>query len=219
MPEKLVTILLGPPGAGKGTQAKRLAARFGYLHVSTGDILREEVRAGTDLGSRVEAIMNAGELVPDELVAQIVGRKLARDARKEILLDGFPRNLAQATYLSRISNGLPPLVINLKLENAEVVRRLNGRRQCAGCGNIYNLYYSEPREDGVCDSCGGELVLRPDDRESVIRERLRVYRDQTQPLVDYYKAEGRYGEVEASGGIQEVFDFIVQTMSPSAVRS
>lgn len=213
MSEKLVTILLGPPGAGKGTQAKRLVGRFGYLHVSTGDILRAEVRAGTDLGSRVEAIMNAGELVPDELVARIVGAKLKRDTDNGILLDGFPRNLAQATYLSRLSNGPPPVVINLRLEDTEVIKRLNGRRHCAGCGNIYNLYYSEPRTEGVCDSCGGELVLRPDDRESVIRERLRVYRNQTQPLVDYYKTEGRYGEVEASGGIQEVFDSIVQTMS------
>ena len=213
MSEKSVTILLGPPGAGKGTQAKRLAGRFGYLHVSTGDILREEVRAGTDLGSRVEAIMNSGELVPDELVAEIVGKKLARDTGNGILLDGFPRTLAQATYLSRISNGAPPVVINLKLKDAEVVRRLNGRRHCVACGNIYNLWYSEPRKEGVCDSCGGELVLRPDDRESVIRERLRVYRDQTQPLVDYYKTEGRYGEVEASGGIREVFDAVVQTMS------
>lgn len=213
MSEKSVTILLGPPGAGKGTQAKRLAGRFGYLHVSTGDILREEVRAGTELGSRVEAIMNSGELAPDELVAEIVGKKLARDTGNGILLDGFPRNLTQATYLSRISNGPPPVVINLKLEDAEVVRRLNGRRHCAGCGSIYNLYYSEPRKEGVCDSCGGELVLRPDDRESVIRERLRVYRDQTQPLVDYYKTKGRYGEVEASGGIREVFASVVETMS------
>lgn len=213
MSEKPVTILLGPPGAGKGTQAKRLAGRFGYLHVSTGDILREEVKAGTDLGSRVEAIMNSGELVPDELVAEMVGKRLARDTGDGILLDGFPRTLAQATYLSRISNGRPPVVINLKLEDAEVVRRLNGRRHCAGCGNIYNLYYSEPRKEGVCDSCGGELVLRRDDRESVIRERLRVYRDQTQPLVDYYKTKGRYGEVEASGGIREVFDSVVETMS------
>lgn len=213
MSEKMVIVLLGPPGAGKGTQAKRLAAAFGYLHVSTGDILREEVRAGTDLGSRVEAIMNAGELVPDELVARIVGAKLKRDTGRGVLLDGFPRNLAQATYLSRVSNGRPPVVINLRLEDAEVIRRLNGRRHCAGCGNIYNLYYSEPRKEGLCDSCGAELVLRPDDRESVIRERLRVYRDQTQPLVDYYKAEGDYGEVEASGGIQEVFDSVVQAMS------
>ncbi|MCY3778432.1 MAG: adenylate kinase [Candidatus Aminicenantes bacterium] len=213
MSGKSVTILLGPPGAGKGTQAKRLAGRFGYLHVSTGDILREEVKAGTDLGGRVEAIMNSGELVPDELVAEMVGKKLARDTGNGILLDGFPRTLAQATYLSRISNGPPPVVINLKLEDAEIVRRLNGRRHCAGCGNIYNLYYSEPRKEGVCDSCGGELVLRRDDRESVIRERLRVYRDQTQPLVDYYKTEGRYGEVEASGGIREVFDSVVETMS------
>lgn len=213
MPEKMVTILLGPPGAGKGTQAKRLARRFNFQHVSTGDILREEVRAGSELGSRVEAIMNSGELVPDELVAEIVGKKLARGTDQGILLDGFPRNLAQATYLSRISNGLPPMVINLRLEDAEVIRRLNGRRQCAGCGNIYNLYYSEPRKEGICDSCGGELVLRPDDRESVIRERLRVYRDQTQPLVDYYRTKGRYGEVEASGAIQEVFDSIVETMS------
>ena len=217
MSEKQVTILLGPPGAGKGTQAKRLAGRFGYLYVSTGDILREEVRAGTELGGRVEAIMNSGELVPDELVAQIVGGKLARNANNGILLDGFPRNLAQATYLSRISNGPPPVVINLKLEDAEVVRRLNGRRHCSRCGSIYNLYYSEPRKKGICDSCGGKLVLRPDDRESVIRERLRVYRDQTQPLVDYYKTEGRYGEVQASGGIREVFDSIVQTMSHSDV--
>ena len=157
--------------------------------------------------------MNSGELVPDELVAEIVGKTLARNTGNGILLDGFPRTLAQATYLSRISNGPPPVVINLKLEDAEVVRRLNGRRQCAGCGNIYNLYYSQPRKEGVCDSCGGELVLRRDDRESVIRERLRVYRDQTQPLVDYYKTKGRYGEVEASGGIREVFDSVVQTMS------
>lgn len=213
MSENPVTILLGPPGAGKGTQAKRLADRFGYLHVSTGDILREEVRAGTNLGSRVEAIMNSGELVPDELVAEIVGKTLARDTGNGILLDGFPRNLAQATYLSRISNGPPPVVINLKLEDAEVVRRLNGRRHCARCGSIYNLYYSQPRKEGVCDSCGGELVLRRDDRESVIRERLRVYRDQTQPLVDYYKTKGRYGEVEASGGIRDVFHSVVETMS------
>lgn len=218
MGERVVVILLGPPGAGKGTQARRLAARSGYPHVSTGDILRQEVRDRSDMGMRVEAIMNAGELVPDELVARIIGQRLERDDSGGFLLDGFPRNMVQARYLESVCNGLDLLIINLTLEESEVIKRLTGRRQCSGCGKIYNLAYSAPQIEAICDVCNGALIVRPDDRADVILERLRVYREQTVPLVEHYRERGYYREVDGSQGAIEVSDSISEIMTRSGVQ-
>ena len=202
-----VVILMGPPGAGKGTQAKMLAERFGFAHISTGDILRHEVRAGTPLGTKVKEIMNSGALVPDQLVAEIVGERLgSKDAHGEILLDGFPRTVPQAEYLESVPGDFEQMAVNLHLNEEEVVKRLAGRRHCAGCGRIYNVYYSAPRQDDVCDGCGGGLLQRPDDAETVVRERLRVYQEQTRPLIEFYKSREGYFEVDGSLDMDSVFE-------------
>ncbi len=201
-----VVILMGPPGAGKGTQAKMLAEKFGFAHISTGDILRQEVRAGTALGAKVEEIMNSGALVPDELVAEIVGERLGSgDAPSDILLDGFPRTVPQAEYLETLAGDFEQIAVNLHLSEEEVVRRLAGRRHCAGCGRIYNVYYSGPTQEGACDGCGGELLQRPDDAEEVVRERLKVYQEQTSPLIEFYKSREGYFEVDGSLDMDSVF--------------
>ena len=207
MAAESVVILMGPPGAGKGTQAKMLAQKFGFAHISTGDILRQEVRAGTPLGAKVEEIMNSGALVPDRLVAEIVGEQLdSQDAPADILLDGFPRTVPQAEYLESLSGGFEQIAVNLHLSEEEVVKRLAGRRHCAGCGRIYNVYYSAPRQDDVCDGCGGGLLQRPDDAETVVRERLRVYQEQTRPLIEFYKSREGYFEVDGSLNMDSVFE-------------
>ncbi len=202
-----VVILMGPPGAGKGTQAKMLAQKFGFAHISTGDILRQEVRSGTPLGAKVEKIMNSGALVPDQLVAEIVGERLgSQDAPRDILLDGFPRTVPQAEYLESLPGDFEQIAVNLHLSEEEVVRRLAGRRHCAGCGRIYNVYYSAPTKEDVCDACGGGLLQRPDDAETVVRERLRVYQEQTRPLIEFYKSREGYFEVDGSLNMDSVFE-------------
>lgn len=185
-------ILFGPPGAGKGTQGALLAERFGLLRLSTGDVLRDAVRRGTDMGQAAQRYMDAGELVPDDVILGIVGDYLRGEAAdRGVIFDGFPRTQPQARGLDDLLAELNrPLdaVLVLQVEDEALVKRLSGRRSCAACGAVYNVEFEPPRHEGRCDACGGELVLRPDDEPATVRRRLQVYLDQTAPLLDYYEA-------------------------------
>ncbi|HXE73439.1 MAG TPA: adenylate kinase [Candidatus Nitrosotenuis sp.] len=195
-------VLLGPPGAGKGTQAQGLQARYGVPHISTGDMLREHRQQGTELGRQAQAYMDAGELVPDGLILDMVSQRLGQpDAARGFLLDGFPRTLPQARALqARLEDlGLRlDRVLYFQVSDEELVQRLSLRRVCPRCGQIYHLRNSPPRADSVCDSDGAALIQRPDDQESVIRNRLRVYHDQTAPLIDFYRGLNLLATVDAS---------------------
>lgn len=202
-------ILLGPPGAGKGTQAQRLTERLGIPQVSTGDMLRAAVAAGTPLGREAKATMDRGALVPDGVVIGIIRERLkAPDCARGYILDGFPRTVAQAEALGEMLEAMgTPLtaVLSLTVDPEELVRRLAGRRSCGSCGAAYHLDTAPPRRPGRCDRCGGELFQREDDREETIRKRLAVYRDQTAPLVAYYRGRGLLKEVDGRGEIADVF--------------
>lgn len=201
-----IIVLLGPPGGGKGTQAQRLAAEFGLLHYSTGDILRQEVRKGSELGQQARILMEAGELVPDELLGELVRQRIqALPAEQGCILDGYPRNLAQARFLEQIRGSIPRIVINIEVSEDLLIRRLTGRRTCPTCGKVYNVNFSPPRVAGMCDECRSELQLRKDDREDVIRERLRVYHELTLPVVEFYRALPGYHEVDGGHSPDEVF--------------
>ena len=203
-------ILLGPPGAGKGTQAKAIVARYGIPQISTGDILRANRAQGTELGKRAAAIMDRGELVPDELVCDMVAARLAQpDCARGFILDGFPRTVKQAEWLDGLlaksaASTPAPVVISLKVDYNDVLRRLAGRRSCPACGRIYNVYFQPPRVPDVCDVDGSKLVARQDDSEAVISERLKAYEKQTLPLADYYRRRGRLREVSGDASVEQV---------------
>ena len=202
------TILLGPPGAGKGTQAQVLAQRAGVPQVATGDILRRAREEGTDLGRRAQSYMDRGELVPDEVMIGIIEQRLQEaDAREGFVLDGFPRTVPQAEALGELLLGLGmPLdaVLALDVPEEVIVRRLAGRRTCPGCGRSYHVESDPPPADGRCQNCGRELVTRPDDRAETVRERLGVYRRQTEPLKECYQARGLLRQVDGLGTVEEV---------------
>ena len=196
-------VLLGPPGSGKGTQGARLSQALGVPRISTGDILRRNVADGTELGAKAKAFMESGKLVPDELVIAMTAERLKEpDARKGFILDGFPRTIAQAEALARLT----PLdaVVNLFLEPEELVKRSAGRRVCPNCESVYHVMSNPPKKAGICDKCGTALVTRPDDREEVVRTRIETYERQTAPLIQYYKDRGIRLEVYASGMIDEI---------------
>ncbi|MFZ0819711.1 MAG: adenylate kinase [Candidatus Acidiferrales bacterium] len=201
-------IFLGPPGAGKGTQAKEVARLVGVPHLSTGDMFREHVARDTELGRRAWPIMKRGDLVPDEIVLGMVEERLARpDCAGGFVLDGFPRTLLQAEELERILEVMgfgKPIVVHFILDRGILVRRLTGRRMCGICGRIYHVYDRPPRNPGICDDDGGTLTQRQDDRESVIGERLMHYDQQTQPLVEYYRKHGVFYDVDAGGEVETV---------------
>ncbi|MFQ5839812.1 MAG: adenylate kinase [Candidatus Methylomirabilales bacterium] len=209
-------ILLGPPGAGKGTQATQIVERYGIPQVATGDILRAAVAAGTELGKRVEGYMHRGVLVPDEVVIGIIRDRLREpDAAGGYLLDGFPRTVAQAEALAESLQVLGAdldCVVSIEVPGEELVRRLSGRRVCERCGLGYHTRYRLPREAGVCDSCGGPLIQREDDREETVRERLRVYRERTEPLVGYYRERGLLEVVDGVGEIGEICERICRVI-------
>lgn len=196
-------IFLGPPGAGKGTQARELAQGLQVPHLSTGDLLRAAVAAQSPLGQEADAHMRAGRLVPDELVLRMLAERLsAADARDGFLLDGFPRNVAQAVALSRITP--VDCVIDFRIPSAHLVERLTQRRSCPKCGRVYNLRTRPPKVEGTCDDDGTRLVTRPDDREEAVRTRLRVYETETAPVGEYYRSRGLLRPIDATGDAHEV---------------
>ncbi|MDR1943593.1 MAG: adenylate kinase [Synergistaceae bacterium] len=195
-------ILIGPPGAGKGTQAAKIREKRNVAHVSTGDILRDNVKRGSEIGMRAKSFMESGRLVPDELIIEMIETRLGeKDAASGFILDGFPRTTSQAEALDRLlaemSLALDAVVL-LEISDEDVVRRLTGRRVCSSCGAIYNAASHPSKIQGVCDSCGGNVVQREDDKEAVIRNRLAVYHGQTSPVVDYYADKGLLLRVDAS---------------------
>ena len=201
-------ILLGPPGAGKGTQAEKLADELKVPHISTGDILRQAVADGTRLGLEAKKVMEAGDLVSDEIMLGIIRERLAReDAVRGFILDGYPRTLPQARSLQSLMDERsesPVVVVNIEVDREELVRRISGRRSCPNCKAVFNVHAQPPKKPDVCDACGQKLVQRADDEESTVRQRLAVYDRQTLPLLDYYG--GGVANVDGQGTPQEVFD-------------
>jgi adenylate kinase len=198
-------VFLGPPGAGKGTLAALAKDAFGVVHISTGDIFRANIKNGTPLGLKVKAILDSGGLVPDETTIEIVEDRLKQaDAQAGYLLDGFPRTVRQAEALAAFDR--LDAVINFELSDAEIVKRLSGRRACKSCGTGYHITSMPPKTEGVCDKCGGELVQRKDDEPAVIGERLRVYAANTQPLIDWYKNKGLLKNIDASPSPEAILD-------------
>jgi len=211
-------IFLGPPGAGKGTQAKEIAKNYSVPHISTGDMFREHVSQGTPLGLRAKAIMERGELVPDELVLSMVEERISRpDCSDGFILDGFPRTLPQAQRLDQLleRRKVRPLVVHFVVDANQLMRRLTGRRTCALGGEIYNIYDHPPKLPGKCDRDGGELVQRPDDREEVIAERLSAYERQTRPLVDYYRGRGVLNDIDGMAPPAAVTKGVLELLSQS----
>lgn len=214
-------VLLGAPGAGKGTQATKISEKYGIPHISTGDMLREAVRQGTELGRRAESYMSRGELVPDEVVIGIVAERIKQpDCAKGFLLDGFPRTVAQAEALDKALSAQGcslDAVLSLDVDEDEVVRRLGSRRVCEKCGAIYST--GGPKEaPTVCELCGGQVIIRADDQPDAIRRRLQVYREQTEPLVEYYDRAGILHHIAAVGTVDEVFDRIADVLDSLEVR-
>jgi len=204
--ERLGLILLGPPGAGKGTQAKKLELEFGYKQVSTGDLLRKAVQEGTQIGKMAADYIKKGALVPDDIIIKLVKGALLQHER--FILDGFPRNISQANMLEDLLSEIHArlqYVILLSVSDDEIVRRLLARRVCPVCGRVYNLLTSPPKNDNICDDCGVPLVKREDDNEETIRNRLKVYREETAPLIDYYRKKRILKEVSASSSVDGVF--------------
>ncbi len=202
-------ILLGAPGSGKGTQAKMLAEKYRIPQISTGDLLRAAVSAGTPLGQKAKVLIEAGQLVPDEVVLDIIKERLGQDdAQQGFILDGFPRNLAQAKALDAMLNELHwtlDAVIAIDIDKEVLVRRTTGRLTCKQCGQVYNIYTNPPKHDHVCDVCGGELIHRADDNEETIRKRLDIYEEQTAPLLSYYRKQNKLYEIDGSCEINDIF--------------
>ena len=212
----LRTILLGPPGAGKGTQAARIIEKYNIPHISTGDIFRDNVKRQTELGKRAQEYMNKGELVPDDLVIEIATtRLLEEDCKEGFLLDGFPRTVYQAEKLDEFlaDHGMAlDKAINIEVADEELISRLTGRRTCKNCGASYHIVNIPPTVEGVCDECGGELMQRADDTEETVRNRIDVYKEQTMPLVEYYTKAEKIATVDGLGTLDEVFADIVKAL-------
>lgn len=205
-------ILLGPPGAGKGTQAKILSEKYGIAHISTGQLFRENIEAKTELGLKAEKYVSKGKLVPDEIVIKMTMNKLKElKSSKGYILDGYPRTIIQAKALEE-SEFRPNIVIEIYVDEDECVKRLSSRRYCPKCGATYNLIFNPPRENEICDICGSKLRQREDDREEAVRERFKQYYAKTKPVLDYYNAKGKLYRVDGKGGILEVSKRIIRLL-------
>ncbi|WP_373600669.1 adenylate kinase [Paraclostridium bifermentans] len=209
-------ILLGPPGAGKGTQAAGIVEKYNIPHISTGDIFRKNIKEGTDLGKKAKGFIDQGLLVPDELTVGLVTDRISQaDCANGFMLDGFPRNVAQAQhldeYLKEVGISLST-VVNIEVDKDILVGRAVGRRICKSCGATYHVEFNPPKVDGVCDVCGGELYQRADDNEETVSKRIQVYLDETKPLVDYYSKEGIIANINGEQSIDKVFEDIVKAL-------
>ncbi len=211
-------IMLGAPGAGKGTQAKKIAERFGIPHVSTGDIFRANIKNQTELGKKVKKIIDAGQLVPDELtIGMLMDRIHEADCENGYVLDGYPRTIPQAENLTKAlaqTGDAIDYAINVDVPDEHIVSRMSGRRSCPGCGAMYHIVYSAPKKAGYCDSCGTELVIRDDDKPETVKNRLNVYHEQTSPLIEYYKGQGSLRTVDGTQDIEEVYKDILGILEP-----
>ncbi|MCI8639113.1 MAG: adenylate kinase [Coprococcus sp.] len=209
-------IMLGAPGAGKGTQAKKIAAKYSIPHISTGDIFRANIKNGTELGKKAKTYMDQGLLVPDELVVDlVVDRVNQEDCAKGYVLDGFPRTIPQAEALDAAlakQGQKMDYAVDVDVPDENIIRRMGGRRACVGCGATYHLVYAAPKQDGICDTCGGELILRDDDKPETVEKRLGVYHEQTQPLIDYYTNAGILKTVDGTVDMEDVFGAIVSIL-------
>jgi adenylate kinase len=209
-------IMLGAPGAGKGTQAKQIAEKYKIPHISTGDIFRANIKNGTELGNKAKTYMDQGLLVPDELVVDlVVDRVKQEDCENGYVLDGFPRTIPQAEALDKALEAIGEKIdyaIDVEVPDENIVRRMSGRRACVSCGATYHLVNIPPKTEGICDKCGKELILREDDKPETVEKRLKVYHDQTQPLIDYYTKKNVLVEVDGTVDMSEVFAAIVKIL-------
>ncbi|MCR5620215.1 MAG: adenylate kinase [Lachnospiraceae bacterium] len=209
-------IMLGAPGAGKGTQAKMIAEKYSIPHVSTGDIFRANIKNGTDLGKQAKEYMDAGKLVPDELTVKILLDRVAQeDCKNGYVLDGFPRTIPQAEVLEDALNKLGDKIdyaVNVDVPDENIVRRMSGRRACLKCGATYHIEHIPPKQEGICDTCGSELVLRDDDKPETVLNRLKVYHDQTQPLIDFYTERNVLKTVDGTKDMKDVFADIISIL-------
>ena len=202
-------VMLGAPGAGKGTQAKQIAKKYKIPHISTGDIFRANIKNETELGKKAKSYMDQGMLVPDELtISLVIDRFQEPDAQNGYVLDGFPRTIPQAERLDaalKKSGSQIDFAINVDVPDENIIQRMSGRRACVNCGATYHLQYAAPKKDGICDSCGESLILRDDDKPETVEKRLKVYHEQTQPLIDYYAQKNVLKEVDGTQGLEDVF--------------
>ncbi len=207
----MIVVFLGPQGAGKGEYAQRLN---GFLHISTGELIREEIKERTPIGLRIEEVVKSGKLVDDQTVAEIL-RKRLESAKNDIILDGFPRTLAQAKLLDKMLGGIGKkidVVINLKISEQESIDRISSRRVCRKCGWVCNIKNIPPKTEGICDRCGGELYQRDDDREEIVKKRLEIYERETRPVIEYYRNKGILKEVNAERDVDSVMEDIKQIL-------
>jgi len=214
-------ILLGPPGAGKGTQAQMIVERYHIPQISTGDILRAAVKEGTALGKQAKAFMAKGELVPDEVVIGIIDQRLREpDCKTGFILDGFPRTTPQAEALQAILTKIGKSVdhvVNIEVDSEELIKRLTGRRTCKNCGGMFHILFHPPQKEGVCDRCGGTLYQREDDREETIRTRLKEYQKQTAPLIQYYQDKQLLRSIRGVGGQNQIFEQVIRVLNAKPV--
>ncbi len=213
-------ILLGPPGGGKGTQGELIEKQYGFPKISTGDLLRREVQEKTTLGEMAKAEMNKGELVKDDIVIEVIKHKIFQpDCKRGYILDGFPRNVGQARRLEEIEEKRQEIVIDIHLSEQTLIQRLSARRVCSSCGAIYNLLACSPRKEGSCDICGLELIQREDDVPEVIKERLKVYHEQTEALIDYYSRKKVYFRINGEGKIETISKNIYSILDREIAKS
>ena len=212
----LKIIMLGAPGAGKGTQAKKIAAKYSIPHISTGDIFRANIKNNTELGQKAKTYMDKGELVPDELVVDLIMDRFKEpDCANGYVLDGFPRTIPQAEALDKALNAQNESVdyaINVEVPDENIINRMSGRRACVGCGATYHIQFNPTKVEGVCDVCGEKLILRDDDNPETVKNRLSVYHEQTQPLIDYYAKKSILAEVDGTKDMEDVFNAIVEIL-------
>ena len=209
-------IMLGAPGAGKGTQAKKIADKYQIPHISTGDIFRANIKEGTELGKKAKSYMDQGQLVPDELTLELIMDRFQNpDCENGYVLDGFPRTIPQAEALTEAlakKGETIDYAINVEVPDENIINRMGGRRACLACGSTYHIVYAPTRVEGICDRCGEKLVLRDDDKPETVKNRLNVYHNQTQPLIEYYTKQGKLAEVDGTQSMEDVFNAIVKIL-------